>query len=218
MAEQLMNVPEMILKHVDIDGAYPKQELRFDPELGFLTNGERLIAFGEMPEHFTLVHPPEAIEDLPRSRRKFIDNAKGVGMRVGNQPTAMIQPIRRAGSARHPFEHPALSVLEVSGLQRTQILDVRSNGMASHIGGYVRHLSLLAQAKVQGDKAAIARAEHRYGNSPAIRMSLPPSWSDEHKLRGIQHTVSPEMLLLRSRKINVRKIGSVSLERLTLRG
>jgi hypothetical protein len=216
MAEQPTNVPELILEHVVLEDGYQLRDVTYDQELSFLTNGERIIAFGEMPKNFTTVHPPESLTDRPRTKRRFIDNAKGVGMRVGNQPTAMVQPIRRVGEARQPFAHPPIHALEINGLQRSQIFDARRSGVAAHIGGYFRHLSLLAQAKVQGDKAAIERVERPYDNSRAVRLSPPPSWRDEQRLRGIQHIQEPEMLLLRSRQITVRRIGELSLAHLRL--
>lgn len=202
-----------ILEHVTLDRGYPTEDITFDPDLNFLTYHNKVIAFGSIPQNFNVVHPPETIEDLPQGSRNFKSNPKGVGLRVANEPAALIAPIRNGRQA-------VVSALEISGIVQSQIHDERRpKGLSAHIGGYVRHLSLRAQAAIQGDERAIRRAEKPYGDSSAVRLSLPPSWLDEHKARRIQHALeNPEMLMLRSRRYSVRKIGSVSLSSITSRG
>lgn len=223
MGETALSVPERILEHVELRTDYPVQGIEYDEELDFLTNGdgERIIGFGMMSRSFTMVHPPETIDDLPTDKRRFMLNPKGVGFRVGNQPSVMVQPLRHAEKPlRQPQEHPPIYALEISGLQRSQIYDARREGHLAHIGGYIRHLSLLAESKVLGDERAISRAGRPYGTSSAARISAPPSWLDEQRIRGIKHAVDPQMLMLRSHKITVRKIGEVMLGdfKLTSRG
>jgi hypothetical protein len=213
MSEIMAGLPEQVMEHVTLRTGYPEGAIAYDQELNFLTNGERIIGFGMMSRSFTTVHPPETIEDLPVGKRKFIDNAKGIGFRVGNQPSAMVQPIRRAPSPIYsPLEHAPVYALEISGLQRSKIMDARRQGQLAHVGGYFRHLSLLAESKLFGDQRAIDRASRVYGDSNAARLSVPPSWLDEQRIRGIHHVTDPEMLILRSHKITIRKIGEVSLD------
>jgi hypothetical protein len=181
-------------------------DLYLRSNLGFLamTASDSLVGFGVMPAGVDEMYPP--VRD---AETRFMDYPKGVGFRVTNAPTAMIQPSRRGAQ-------PAISAVEIIGLDESAIADIRyPETMTNHLGGIIKHLTLLGQQKIQGHAAALNRVEQPYDGYPAAQVNVPPTWLDEQKyVRHLRHAMEPNMLFIRGQEVLIRRIGDVNLRNL----
>lgn len=188
----------------------------FNQETGFFEDANRgLLAFtAGIPAQ----HPPRTAADLLPEDRKFMNYPKGIGTRIANIPHALIEPLRH----KKQQDLYAISVSPVTerGTLPDGSPDVREiydESDLPKVRGYVRHLGLLAINKRKDAEAAWQALDKQRGegaDAAAIRLALPPSWQDEHHLRGISYPAEPEMLLLRDSDIRVDIIGTVALDAL----
>lgn len=204
------NVPDATITAITESTTFDQEidpwGLYFRSDLGFIatTDGGSLVGFGIMPEGVDEMLPPQRDRNT-----RFMDYPKGVGFRITNVPTAMIQPSRRG-------PQPPISAVEVVGVNERSMGDIRQpETKLRHIGGIIKHLSLLGQQKVMGHAAALNRVERQYNGYQIAQVNVPPTWLDEQKyVRHLHHVVEPNMLFIRGRGALIRRIGSVNLQEL----
>lgn len=200
-----MNTVEQLTAGIEFAPDFDASRLSFNQDVGFLAIegvGIQLVAFHATEEQGSTLTPITRLENRLPEHQGLNNNAKGVGVILGNTRTSVTNTANRT-----------LGVWATPELQREDILDLSSpnpHNPAVMAQGILRHAGLILRAKRTGVQAAIEAVEQPYGDHGLVVINPAPKVLLQQQKQGLSHVISPRWAVYRDwQRRPLQRVGVV---------